>query len=257
MEKIADVIAAIEAVAPLDLQEDWDNSGFQVGDPHALTDGVLICLDVTPEILQEAHTKGCSLVISHHPLLFHPTRQLLGRDRAERCVALAFRLGITVYSAHTSCDCAPRGVSYQMALDLDLHDIQTLDPASGLGTIGQLPQPLSYDQLLQKVKTTFGCQALRVSRTPRLTEYQRIALCGGAGADLIVNAIAQGAQAYITADCKHNFFLDYRDDILLIDAGHFETEQCARAIFSRALTSRFPKLPVYISEVELPPILFQ
>ncbi len=251
-----DIITAIEAVCPPECQESWDNSGWQVGSPGADCTGALLCVDVTEAILDEAVAKGCNLVIAHHPLLFRATRQLTGRNRVERCVAKAFERGISVYSAHTSCDCAVKGVSIEMAGRLGLQDVEPLMP-DGLGAIGNLAEPKPWKDFLNRVKSTFGVAALRHS-IPPAADYviSRVALCGGAGGDLLPDAADKGADVLVTADCKLNFFLDDTDRIMLVDAGHFETEQCTKDIFYRAVTEKFPNFAVWKSNVERNPVEF-
>lgn len=248
------VIEAIEELAPLSLQEGWDNSGWQVGDPDAECRGALLCVDLTPRVLAEAAERGCGLVVTHHPLIFRGIKSLVGRDRVTECLTEAVRRGISVYSSHTATDRAPAGVSAEMARMLGLTDVDPLD-ASGLGAVGDLPEPMSRAGFIALVKNTFGCETVRVSRTPE-GPITRVALCGGAGGDLIGDAIAAGAQAYVTADCKHNLFLDRRDEILLVDAGHFETEQCTKALFHRVISEKFPNFAVWKSEAEENPVLY-
>lgn len=115
--KLSYVIAAIEELAPKAIQESWDNSGLQVGLPEGETEcsGVLLCVDVSEEIIAEAVECGCNLVLSHHPLIFKGLKRLAGKTPAERAVAAAIRAGVAVYSAHTSLDSAKRGISHIMA----------------------------------------------------------------------------------------------------------------------------------------------
>lgn len=256
--KHREVAEAIESVAPLSLQEDWDNSGWQVGNPADQTTGVMVCVDVTPEILDEAAAKGCNLVVAHHPLLFRATRNLLGRNRPERVAAQAIRRGISIYSSHTALDCAPQGINQRDAEMLGLLDTEPLDPSNGLGRVGRLAQPLTPAQLIQRVKTTFGAPVVRCSR-PRAEEMkiERVAVGGGACADMLPQAIAKGCQAMITSDAKLNFFLDHRDDILLIDSGHYETEQCSRQLLAQAIASALPCLPLHISQADTNPVLYR
>ena len=251
------IVEAIEEFAPLSLQESWDNSGWQVGDPGAQCRGVLLCVDLTPAVIEEAAARGCDLVITHHPLIFRGVKSLVGRDRVTECLTGAVRRGITVYSSHTSADCAPAGVSAEMARILGLTDVATLDGNSGLGAVGDLPSPMPWDAFARKVKETFGCASLRLSRPADPSwAITRVALCGGAGGDLIDRAIETGAQAYVTADCKHNLFLDRREEILLLDAGHFETERCTKALFHRVISEKFPNFAVWESEAEENPVLY-
>lgn len=257
---IRQIIGAIEEIAPLRLQEEWDNSGFQAGHPDEECTGALVCVDVTVEVIREAVSRGCNLIVAHHPLLFRGIRQVLGRNRVERALEEALRSGVTVYSAHTSVDNAPGGVSWQMARMLGLSDCTVLSPlhsgsSDGCGIVGTLPRRLTAEALAALVKDTFSSPVARCSDPAKAApEISRIALCGGAGSDFIPAAIAAGAQAYINSDTKLNFFLDHADDIFLIDIGHYESEKCTKHIFYRAISEKFPNFAVYYSDVEQNPI---
>ncbi len=250
-----EITDAIEEFAPLSLQESWDNSGWQLGKPEAECTGVIVCVDVTPDIIEEAASKGCNLIVSHHPLIFRGVKQITGRDRVERCIRQAFRQGISIYSSHTATDCAPAGVSWEMARRLGLANTEGLDP-SGLGVIGDLPSALPWREFVKLVKKAFGAESVRCSRVPS-DDWQvvRVGLCGGSAAEFLPAALARGAQAYVTADCKLNQFIDHADDILLVDAGHFETEECTKDLFCRVISEKFPNFAVWKSTVERNPVV--
>ena len=131
--KLSHIISAIEEYAPLSLQEKWDNSGLQVGLPPEADGectGALLCVDVTPEVIDEAVRRGCNLVVSHHPLLFKGLKRLAGRTLAERAVASAVRAGMAVYSSHTALDSTRGGVSCEMAHLLGATPVGVLAPAA-------------------------------------------------------------------------------------------------------------------------------
>lgn len=251
-----EITDAIEEFAPLSLQESWDNSGWQVGTPDRECTGVLLCVDVTPTVMAEARRRGCNLIVAHHPLLFRGLKQITGTDRVQRMVAEAIAGGISVYSSHTATDCAPGGVSWEMARRLGLENTEGLD-TSGLGVTGDLPAPLPWRDFAAKVKQAFGCHAVKCSRVPfDGWEVSRVGLCGGSAAEFLPLAIARGAQAYVTADCKLNQFIDHAEDILLVDAGHFETEECTKDLFYRVISEKFPNFAVWKSTDEQNPVLF-
>ncbi len=251
-----EIINAIEEFAPLSFQEAWDNSGWQLGEPDAECTGVLLCVDVTPPVLLEAARRGCNLIVSHHPLIFKGLKCITGRDRVERCVAGALRRGISVYSSHTATDCAPGGVSWEMARRLGLKNVEELD-SSGLGVIGDLEPALVWDEFADKVKQAFGARVLKCSRIPfDGWAIGRVGLCGGAAAEFLTQALDRGAQAYVTADCKLNQFIDHADDLLLVDAGHFETEQCTKDLFYRVISEKFPNFAVWKSTEEENPVVY-
>ena len=126
--KIKEITSAIEAVAPLYLQEGWDNAGMQVGDVDREVTGVLLCTDVREETIDEAIERGMNMIISHHPLLFRGLKKIVGRSYQERVVARAIKHDIAIYCAHTNMDSAVGGVNFKMAEKLGLKNVGVLDP---------------------------------------------------------------------------------------------------------------------------------
>ena len=120
MVRIKDIANALEMFAPLPLQDGFDNAGLQIGLTEAEVAGVLLCLDVTEAVVEEAIASGCNLIVSHHPLIFSPLKRITGSNYIERCVIKALANGIAIYSAHTNIDNAPGGVNYRIAEKLGL-----------------------------------------------------------------------------------------------------------------------------------------
>ena len=113
--KIREVVDALERFAPLPLQEGWDNAGLQVGLTEAEVSGALLCLDVTEKVVDEAISKQCNLIVSHHPLIFHPLKRIDGSSDVQRAVVKAIKNDVTVVSMHTNMDNARGGVNYKIA----------------------------------------------------------------------------------------------------------------------------------------------
>ena len=128
MVKVSDIAAVLERFAPLPLQEDYDNAGLQVGNRSMAVSGVLLCLDVTPDVLEEARCRSCNMIVSHHPLIFGRLHSLTGDDPVQQVVIDALRHDIAIYSAHTNLDSAWNGVSHEMATRLSMTDIKVLHP---------------------------------------------------------------------------------------------------------------------------------
>lgn len=126
--RIKDIIQAIEQIAPLPLQESFDNSGMQVGDVNKEATAALLCIDVTENVIEEAISLGCNLIISHHPLAFRPFKSLTGRNYVERCMIQAIKNDIAIYAAHTNLDNAQDGVNYKLAEMLELQNVKILSP---------------------------------------------------------------------------------------------------------------------------------
>lgn len=256
--RVRDIAETIERFAPLQLQESYDNAGLQVGNPDSEVSAILLCLDVTEAILEEAEQRSCNLIVSHHPLIFKGLRNLTGADETQRMVLRALRSGISIYSAHTNLDSAWDGVSHEMARMLEMTDLRPLVPTApgaetGLGVSGKIV-PTPKMEFLRKVKEIFRVRCLRYSSGSNSIIIKRVALCGGSGASFIPEAIAIGADAYLTGDVKYHDFTSYGSEITLADIGHYESELCSERIFSRIIREAYPEMVVYFSEVEDNPI---
>ena len=243
--KVKDIAAALEAFAPLSIQESWDNSGLCIGSPEDEIHGVLIGFDCTPRLLDEAVSCGCDMVVTHHPLLFHGLKRIDPEDPVGATVMKAVRAGVAVYAAHTSADKVLAGVSGAMAVRLGLTDVEILEKEEdgvGLGVIGNLPVPLTGDQALAFVKDRFQLKVIR-SSAPLGTPIRRVALCGGSGAGEMEAARRAGAQLYVTADVSyHHFFTP--EGFMVMDIGHFESEVDIVDIFFSVLKKKFPTFAV-------------
>lgn len=252
---LQEIIDIIESVAPRRQQEAWDNSGLQVGDGNREIHSVLLTVDVSEAVVAEAIKEGCDMILSHHPLLFHGLKQVTGATPQERCVAEAIRNGIAIYSSHTSMDKALRGVSGRMAEQLGLQEMRILVPSTedarvGLGVIGTLPKPMLWSGWLRHVQQVFGADYVRYTEPVRPT-ISRVALCGGAGAEFLPDAIAAGADTYLSADMKYHDMQAAAGQIMAVDIDHWVSEHFTRDIFAELLQG---KMDVKISQVDASPV---
>ena len=244
--KIADIIAAVEEFAPLGIQEPWDNSGLCIGDPSAEATGVLVGFDCTPALVDEAASRGCNLVITHHPLIFKGLKQIRSGDPVGEAIMRAIRSGIAVYAAHTTADKVIEGVSGAMARRLSLKDIRILEDEGGhgLGAVGTLEKPLSGMEAVQLLKQRFGLTVIRTS-APIEGPITTVAVLGGSGGSEVQQARAAGAQLYVTADISyHNFFTP--EGFMVADIGHFESEVEITDILFSLLKKKFPNFAVHL-----------
>ncbi len=264
MPTLQDIVGAIESFACPGLQESWDNTGWQLTPtPPATTEctGVLVCLDVTPERIDEAVTSGCNLVISHHPLIFKGLKSITGATPAEQSVIRALGAGVAVYSSHTALDSASAGVSHELGVMLGLSDMEVLAPGSvpgtGLGVVGTLDPPLSVEGLIARVKEVYGSPIVRRTAGTGSDTIGRVALCSGSGGEFITTAASLGADAYITSDVRYHDFLDHGREILIVDTGHYESEKCTKSIFSRIISEKFPNFAVRMPQSEHNPVSYE
>lgn len=248
------IIDIIESVAPLSYQEDWDNSGLQVGNRSADISAALLTTDVTEPVVKEAIIRHCNLIVSHHPLLYRGLKTISGNTPQERIVETAIRNGIAIYSSHTAMDAYLHGVSGRMAEKLGVADYRLLvstGESCGLGVIGKLPEPVSFETLAQRVREVFGAQYLRCI-PPVNPLVQTIAMCGGAGAEFMEDAIRQAADVYLSSDFKYHAMQDAVGRIGLIDIDHWVCEHFTRDIFAELLGEH---LPVFVSEEDRSPVV--
>lgn len=228
---------------------------MQIGDTEREINSVLLTTDVTTEVVNEAIERDCQLIISHHPLLFHGLKQICGETAQQRIVESAIRYQIAIYSAHTSLDSVIGGINTRLADKLGVKDYHILVPSAdektGLGVIGTLASPMRYEDFIQHVREILDCSYVRYTRAPKAL-IRRVALCGGSGAEFIPDAIRQGADVYITADCKYHEFQDADGQIGLIDIDHWYSERHAREIFKDILDSIGVKC--FISNTDKSPI---
>jgi len=343
MIKIVDIIKVLEAWAPPALQESYDNVGLLTGDRSDRCTGVLCCLDVTEQVIDEALQKGCNLVVAHHPLIFRGIKKLSGGTGVERALIKAIKNELAIYAIHTNCsrvllpkettlrklvtyvplqhtepvrqalfdagagqignysECsfsvAGEGtftpgaaarpfvgangqrhqekenrlevlfpVYLQGALLEALrkahpyeevaYELLPLDNANqtlGAGLIGELAEPVEEAVFLAQLANRFGARQVRHS--PLLGRpIRRVALCGGAGSFLIPNALSAGADLFITADLKyHDFFLaDGR--MILVDIGHFESEQFTIELLADHLAEKFHNFAVLKTSINTNPV---
>lgn len=247
--KVRDIINVIEKFAPLSIQESWDNSGLCVGSPDAQVTSVLLALDCTEEIVDEAIACGADMIITHHPLIFSGLKRITPEDQIGAAVIKAVKAGISIYAAHTSADKVIAGVSGAMAARLGLVNVSILDEdgdGTGLGVVGDLQQPLSAQEAVALVKERFSLKAMRTSR-PLEGHITRVAMCGGSGGSLIKAAMASGAQLYISGDISyHNFFT--REGFMIMDIGHYESEIEIVEILFSLLRKNFPTFAVRITQ---------
>ena len=247
--KVKDIIGVIEDFAPLGLQEKWDNSGLCIGSPEDEVSSVLLGLDCTPELVDEAVACGADMIVTHHPLIFSGLKKISAEDPVGEAVIKAVRAGISIYAAHTSADKVLAGVSGAMAARLGLENVAILDEdgeGTGLGVVGNLPQPLTASEAVELVKSRFGLKAMRASR-PVEGMISRVAMCGGSGGSLIGAAKASGAQLYISGDISyHNFFTT--EGFMLMDIGHYESEIEIVDILFSLIKKNFPTFAVRITQ---------
>ena len=360
--KISDIVEILENLAPPSLQESYDNAGLLVGDRSHICTGIIVSLDVTEQVIEEAVQKKCNLIVAHHPIVFRGLKRFTGANYVERTVIDAIKNNIAIYAIHTNLDNILTGVNHKIAEKLGLQNckvllpkeetlkklvtfcptknaeqvrnalfeagagavgkydecsfnldgqgsfkpgedtnphigekgerhyenetrIEVLFPAHlqkyllknlrdahpyeevayyintldntrddvGSGLIGEFPEGITEENLLKLLKNQFSLSVIK--HTPLSgNKIKKLALCGGAGIFLLKNALAAGAQAFITGDVKYHEFFDADGKILLADIGHFESEQFTIELLTEFLQQKLLNFAVLKSEINTNPV---
>ena len=362
--KVKDIISVIEDLAPPVLQESYDNAGLLTGSMETEVTGVLITLDVTDEVLDEAIEKGMNLIVAHHPVIFKGLKNLRPEGMVERMVVKAVKNDLALYAVHTNLDNVYSGVNAKLGEVLELknlrilsaggarlkkivvfcpeehaskvrqamfdagagfignydscsyntlgegtfkareganpyvgsvgkihferevrietvvpshrlnrvissmlsahpyeevaYDIYPLDnmyQGTGAGMIGELDEETGLIDYLKKVKSKLKAGVLRYNNVVE-RKIKKVAFCGGSGAFLIHDAYRAGADVFITADVKYHDFFEHSDEMTIVDAGHYETEQFTKALLYELLKENFPNFALQISETTTNPVLY-
>lgn len=359
---LGEITRKLQEWAPLSWQEDYDNSGLCLGNANQKVDSIMICFDITPEVVEEAIAKGCQLIVSHHPPIFRGVKRIDTGSAFGRMLRDSMINGLAWYSMHTNLDNTLDGVNSYLAEKLqlqhpralvpmkdifgklqvyvpvshsaslqealaevgcgryrnydscnwtvegeghfralegshpfvgqhgqvhtekevkieciyplhlerqviatmlknhpyeevayDLIALKNTSPMHGAGVIGELPLAVSEVQLMDLLKEICGNTCIRHSRL-RDRKIRKVALCGGSGASFIGAAQSQGADVYITGDIRYHDFAEPDTHMLLLDIGHFESEQFSKMLIHRYISENFPKFAVYISERSVNPV---
>ena len=251
--KAFELIRPIEEFAPLAQQEKWDNCGFSVGDPNMEVHKALIALDCTEDVVDEAIEIGADIIIAHHPLIFGGVKKITPQNWLGRVIYKAIANNIAIYAAHTNADKAAGGVSALMAQKLQLEECMPLTPDS-FGVVGNLKEHLSAQELAAKVKEEFGVDVVRAS-IPLDEKICRVAVCGGSGKSFIPDAMANGAQVYVTGDITYHEFYTEKG-FMVMDIGHYFSEYGIVEVFANILSKNFPTFAVSISKKNNNPIYY-
>lgn len=253
------IIQLMEELAPQSYAESWDSVGLQLGNSDAVIDKIMVALEVTEAVAAEAAEKSVDLLIVHHPLIFKPMKTITEHQPLGRMVRQLIRADIHVYVAHTNLDIAWGGLNDSLADMLELEQVELLQATegqqpgerpTGIGRIGFLPEPMTLEALAAALKESLQATGVRfVGKAGHV--IKKVALCTGAGADLIADARRTGCDVLITGDVKyHNAREAETAGLALIDAGHFETEHTTVSTLAGWLKEKIDEKGYEISVIE-------
>jgi dinuclear metal center YbgI/SA1388 family protein len=240
--KVKDILAVINRHAPFELAESWDNVGLLIGNPEQAVVKILLGLDPTLSLVDEAIAIGADAIITHHPVIFKPLAAINTGEPGGRLLAKALTNNLAVVGCHTNFDSAAEGVSDVLAGQLGLQGLIPLVPAgenssirAGLGRIGSYDQPLSGEEFLHRLLKTLTLPCVHVAGSLP-AQVHRVAVCGGSGSDFAVLAKALGADIYVSAEIKHNVAIWANEcEFCIIDGTHYATEKPAVALLADKL----------------------
>lgn len=241
--KVQEIYEAVNELAPFSTQESWDNSGLLVGSPLQEVTGVLLCLDITADAIEQAKDAGCNVLLSHHPVIFTPLHTLPPENPVYQLAAE----GMAAICCHTPLDAAEGGINdalaHRIGQRIPFHASELLD-FSGIGRLICLEKPVSAGELAETVKAILHCPVVRLYDAGK--NIERLGICSGSGSSML-EAIAGRCDALLTGDVKHDRWYKAQElKISLLDCGHYETEIAAAEILQSCLQNAFPTLPVYI-----------
>lgn len=257
MTTVRQVYEAMQAIAPLELAEHWDNPGLLV-DCGGAVHRVLAALDITPEVVAEAAAKQCEMIVSHHPVIFDPLKRLGPQDVPFQLV----RAGISAICMHTNLDAAAGGVNEVLAGIFGMQDPEPF--AEGCGRVGSI-EPITVPQLARKAQQELAARcnapdvgpAVQVKFADTGKPVQRLAVISGAGGSLFEEALAMGADCLLTGEANHHHACDAkRLGLSLIAAGHYATEFPVTAAVAEKLRAALPGVEVLVSTANKDPYTY-
>jgi len=262
--KIQEITNYLEELAPLQDAEDFDNVGLLIGDFHTEVTNILISLDTLEITVDEAINKNCNLIISFHPIIFSGLKHLNGSNYVERVAIKAIKNNIAIYSMHTALDNSFNGVSAKMCEVLGLKNRKFLIPNPlkniGMGMVAEFDSAITQKEFLQLLKEKFHAKGIRYSAISN-KKIKRVAVLGGSGAFAIDKAKKLKADAFVSADFKYHDFFKAENEILLVDIGHYESEQFTKNLLVDYLNKKFSSFAsaldrgnIFISENNTNPI---
>lgn len=264
MTNLGQLCLEFERLWPTSGAEDWDTPGIQIGKHTDKVSRVLLTVDVTSQVVEEAIDGGFDLILAHHPMFLRGVTHLDGDSSKGSLVSVLNRAEISVYAAHTNADIVQNGVSSALANQLELVESTAISPSGaeiGHGRIGRLAEPLELLTLARMLANLLPPTAsgVRVAGNPK-QKISVVALCGGAGDSFLADAYRLDADVYITSDLRHHPTLEaietahaQEKDFSIIDISHWAAEWLWLDIAATQLSEAFPQLQFVVSELRTDP----
>ena len=258
--KLESVIHTLEDLAPLQYAEDWDNVGLLINPlkPRAVK-RILLTIDLTEAVADEAIAGKADLIIAYHPILFHPASRLNAAHAYDRTVMKLIQKNIAVYSPHTALDSIVGGVNDWLAEGVGEGIVTALQPLehsdAGQGRLVELTKPVKMKTLTQRIKKHLGLENLRLATAAEELPIKTVALCAGAGTDAFKGI---KADCYLTGEMSHhNVLAATLSGSHVILCEHTNTERGYLPVFARILQKALGNgVDIAVSEIDSDPIKF-
>ena len=240
--KINKILEYLEKLAPVELAEEWDNVGLLVGRDGEEITKILVCLDFSESILKQAINEKCEMIVTHHPVIFKPLKTL-----TNPLLLKAVPNNICVYSCHTNLDNADGGVNEALSEKLKLSDVEKDE----MLRFGNLPSEMSAEEFFEHIKKSLGVPALRVNNVRK--NIKKVGVLGGSGADFLELAVKNSCDAFVTGEASYHVSQAAENyGIVLVCAGHFETEVHIVPVLAEKIRKEFTELSVIEGDCENP-----
>lgn len=246
MSKVRDILQFIDKIAPFEKSLKFDNCGLLIGSENNETKKILIALDVTKNVIKEATSLGANLIISHHPVIFNALKKI----EFESIPDLICKNNINIICAHTNLDVAENGVNFHLAKSIGLKNLTplTYEENLPLGLIGNLDKELNCKEFALHVKKSLDCNGIRYTTLNK--KIKKAAVCSGSGGEFYKEAYLKGADVLVTGEIKHSQILEANQlPIMIVDAGHFRTENVIIEPLKNELIKNFPEIEIFSSSV--------
>jgi dinuclear metal center YbgI/SA1388 family protein len=253
--KCSEIVKLMEKYAPAHLAEDWDNVGLMVGESNAEVSRILVALDATDAVIDEAVEKKADMIVTHHPFLFRAIKNVTDNTPVGNRIIKLIRNNISVFSAHTNLDSAEGGTNSTLAELIGLQAVEGLadiheEENAAMGRIGELEKEMSFGELIERVKSVIGAERLSVcGDTDKV--IKRVGICTGKGSSYMAEAKAKGADAFITGDFGYHEGQTAQElDLCVIDGTHYLTEVIVVPVICEYLKNNLSGIEVIPSEVD-------
>lgn len=245
MSKVGEIYDYIDEFAPFDTALSFDNVGLLIGNRDIDVSKVLLALDITKSVCNEAKKLGANLIISHHPIIFKPLKNIeFGSTISE-----LIKNDISAICAHTNLDISKIGVNFQLAKKLELSNLSNLalDENNPIGLIGYLKNEMNAEEFASFVKKKLECVGIRYTKTNN--KIKKVAVCSGSGGSFIKSAYENSADAFVIGEIKHSDILKANEfGINIIDTGHYRSENVIIEPLKNMLSKQFPKIHFFTSQ---------